>query len=57
VLFKATRGAENRKSVAALDWEVEVPELKTSVFLIPAGMVKNQAERLGVERESPTCCR
>lgn len=30
------------------DWEVEIPELETSVFIIPGGVVKNEEERLVV---------
>jgi hypothetical protein len=30
------------------DWEVKVPEFNTSVFIIPARMVKNREERLVV---------
>jgi integrase len=30
------------------DWEVDVPELHTSVFIIPGGRVKNGDERLVV---------
>jgi hypothetical protein len=30
------------------EWEVQVPELDTSVFLIPASEVKNREERLVV---------
>lgn len=30
------------------DWEVQVPELETSVFIIPHGIVKNDEERLVV---------
>ncbi|WP_156792677.1 site-specific integrase [Rickettsiella massiliensis] len=30
------------------DWEVKVPELNTSVFLIPEWQVKNREERLVV---------
>jgi integrase len=48
-LFKVNTGCREQE-VCSLrwDWEVEVPELKTSVFLIPAGMVKNRQERLVV---------
>ena len=30
------------------DWEIEVPELCTSVFLLPGTLVKNADERLAV---------
>jgi len=48
-LFKVNTGCREQE-VCSLrwDWEVEVPELKTSIFLIPAGMVKNRQERLVV---------
>ncbi len=48
-LFKVNTGCREQE-VCSLrwDWEVSVPELKTSVFLIPAGMVKNRQERLVV---------
>ena len=48
-LFKVNTGCREQE-VCSLrwDWEVEVPELKTSVFVIPARMVKNRQERLVV---------
>ena len=48
-LFKVNTGCREQE-VCKLrwDWEVEVPELETSVFMIPAGMVKNREERLVV---------
>ena len=49
VLFKVNTGCRQQE-VCQLrwDWEVQVPELNTSVFLIPKGMVKNRHERLVV---------
>ena len=46
-LFKVNTGCREHE-VCSLrwDWEIEIPELKTSVFSIPAGMVKNREERL-----------
>lgn len=46
-LFKVNTGCREQK-VCRLrwDWEIEVPELDTSVFLIPADRVKNGEERL-----------
>jgi integrase len=48
-LFKVNTGCRARE-VCQLrwDWEVEVPELDTSVFLIPGPRVKNREERLVV---------
>jgi integrase len=48
-LFKVNTGCRARE-VCRLrwDWEVEVPELGTSVFLIPGARVKNREERLVV---------
>lgn len=46
-LFKVNTGTRE-KEVCRLrwDWEVEVPELKTSVFLVPGELVKNGEDRL-----------
>ncbi|KPK11072.1 MAG: hypothetical protein AMJ68_06955 [Acidithiobacillales bacterium SG8_45] len=46
-LFKVNTGTREQE-VCQLqwDWEIEVPELNTSVFLIPPEMVKNREERL-----------
>jgi len=46
-LFKVNTGTRDQE-VCNLrwDWEVEVPELDTSVFLIPGDRVKNGEERL-----------
>ena len=48
-LFKVNTGCREQE-VCNLrwEWEIEVPELETSVFSIPAGMVKNREERLVV---------
>ena len=48
-LFKVNTGCREAE-VCGLrwDWEVEVPELNTSVFLIPAHVVKNRTDRLVV---------
>jgi integrase len=48
-LFAVNTGLRNRE-VCALrwEWEVPVPELETSVFLIPAESVKNGEQRLVV---------
>jgi hypothetical protein len=49
VLFKLNTGCRERE-VCNLqwDWEIKVPELKTSVFIIPARIVKNREDRLVV---------
>ena len=48
-LFKVNTGTREQE-VACLrwDWEVSVPELKTSVFVVPSGGVKNGEDRLVV---------
>lgn len=48
-LFKVNTGCREHE-VCSLkwDWEVEIPELGTSIFLIPANVVKNREERLVV---------
>ena len=48
-LFKVNTGCREQE-VCQLrwDWEVEVPELDTSVFLIPSTIVKNKEDRLVV---------
>jgi integrase len=48
-LFKVNTGCREQE-VCALrwDWEVEVPELQTSVFIIPGSRVKNREDRLVV---------
>ena len=48
-LFKVNTGCREQE-VCQLrwDWEVKVPELETSVFLIPAERVKNREDRLVV---------
>ena len=49
VLFKVNTGCRE-KEVCKLEWrfEIKIPELDTSVFLIPKGIVKNRSERLVV---------
>ena len=46
-LFKVNTGCR-QEEVCRLKWkwEVKVPEMNTSVFIIPEGVVKNQEERL-----------
>lgn len=48
-LFKVNTGCREQE-VCRLqwDWEVRVPELNTSVFIIPAEVVKNRDDRLVV---------
>ncbi|MCP5299063.1 MAG: tyrosine-type recombinase/integrase [Chromatiaceae bacterium] len=48
-LFKVNTGCREQE-VCQLrwDWEVDVPELETSVFLIPSTIVKNKEDRLVV---------
>lgn len=48
-LFKSNTGTREEE-VCGLrwDWEVEVPELETSVFIVPGDKVKNTEERLVV---------
>jgi len=52
-LFKINTGCREAE-VCALRWawEIEVPHLSTSVFLIPKGFVKNREERLVVLNRS-----
>ena len=46
-LFKVNTGTrEDEVCKLRRDWEIAVPELKTSVFIIPAGYVKNDEDRL-----------
>ena len=49
VLFKVNTGTREQE-VCQLrwDWEVKVPELETSVFLVPGTLVKNKDDRLVV---------
>lgn len=49
ILFEVNTGCREQE-VCGLrwEWEVKVPELDTSVFLIPASEVKNREERLVV---------
>jgi len=46
-LFKVNTGCREQE-VCQLrwDWEVQVPELNTSVFIIPGELVKNREDRL-----------
>ncbi len=46
-LFKVNTGTRERE-VCALrwDWEHDFPELKVSVFVVPAAIVKNKQDRL-----------
>ena len=46
-LFKVNTGTrEDEVCKLKWSWEIAVPELKTSVFIIPAGHVKNEEDRL-----------
>jgi integrase len=48
-LFKVNTGCrENEVCQLRWEWEVVIPELKTSVFLIPGHLVKNKEDRLVV---------
>jgi integrase len=48
-LFKVNTGCRDQEVCNLLwEWEVPVPELETSVFIIPARMVKNRQDRLVV---------
>ncbi|MEA3278588.1 MAG: tyrosine-type recombinase/integrase [Pseudomonadota bacterium] len=51
-LFKVNTGTREQE-VCQLrwDWEVQIPELETSAFLIPAEIVKNKEDRLVVLNE------
>jgi len=48
-LFKVNTGTREQE-VCQLrwDWEIQIPELSTSVFLVPAHVVKNKEDRLVV---------
>jgi integrase len=49
VLFKVNSGnREDEVCQLRWDWEVEVPELGTSVFIIPKAIVKNDEDRIVV---------
>jgi len=49
VLFKVNTGnREDEVCQLRWKWEVEVPELETSVFIIPRGIVKNDEDRVVV---------
>ena len=46
-LFKVNTGCREREVVELRwDWEVKVPELKTTVFVLPSWLTKNQEERV-----------
>ena len=48
-LFKVNTGTREQEVVCLRwDWEVSIPELKTSVFVVPGGGVKNGEDRLVV---------
>ena len=48
-LFKVNTGCrEHEVCTLKWEWEIKIPELNTSVFLIPAENVKNRQERLVV---------
>jgi hypothetical protein len=48
-LFKVNTGTREQEVVGLRwDWEVPIPELKTSVFVVPGGGVKNGEDRLVV---------
>ncbi len=48
-LFKVNTGCrEQEVCLLQWDWEVQVPELNTSVFIIPGEVVKNREDRLVV---------
>ena len=66
-LFKVNTGTREQEVVRLRwDWEVPIPELKTSVFVVPRELVKNNEDRLivlnrvarsvvdGVRRHHPT---
>jgi integrase len=46
-LFKVNTGTREQEVVRLQwDWEFEIPELETSVFLVPRELVKNKEDRL-----------
>jgi integrase len=46
-LFKVNTGCrEHEVCNLRWDWEIEIPELETTIFLIPANIVKNREERV-----------
>ena len=47
-LFAVKTRCRVRRSATHVDWEVDVPELGTSVFIIPGSRVKNGDERVVV---------
>lgn len=48
-LFKVNTGCrDNEVCQLQWDWEIKAPELNTSTFIIPEGVVKNKKERLVV---------
>lgn len=52
VLFKVNTGCREQEICQLRwEWEIKIPELGTSVFLIPARLVKNKEDRLVVLNE------
>lgn len=53
LLFKVNTGCREQE-VCQLrwEWEINIPELNTSVFIIPPGQVKNREERLVILNET-----
>ncbi len=46
-LFKVNTGTREQEVVQLRwDWEVKLPEVNKSVFVIPASVVKNKADRV-----------
>jgi integrase len=46
-LFKVNTGCREQEVCQLLwDWEIQIPELGTSVFIVPGELVKNREERL-----------
>jgi integrase len=46
-LFKVNTGTREQEVVQLRwDWEIAIPELKTSVFVVPRELVKNKTDRL-----------
>ena len=46
-LFKVNTGTREQEVVRLQwDWEIEIPELETSVFVVPRELVKNNEDRL-----------
>ena len=54
-LFKVNTGTrEQEVTQLRWDWEVKIPELHTSVFLIPSNLVKNKTDRVVVLNDVAT---